>query len=256
MSKINSWPFLLLISFLVLNTMHGQHKISLKTGSSVIQLECIGNNNDTLIFFNLHNNEQTSVAAIKEVLKTEHGKYLGILSGGTRELSLKENGQTISVDPNRIFTITGIKKTLKNYNCYSERNLKLVDTIAREIINHLSEAKLIVAMHNNTGEGYSITGILATNDKRHDAEDIYINPNHDENDFFFVTERSKFDYFKSQGYNVVLQDNTNVEDDGSLSVYCGQHNIGYINIECQNGHLKEQIQMVKEVYKGFVNEEK
>ena len=227
-----------------------QNFIKIKVGISEVKLESIENKCDTLIFINLHNNEQTSILAIKQVLKKSHGKFLGIQSGKKRELSVLINGNNISFDPNRIFTKTGIEKTLNNYNSFSEVNEKIINEFANELLNQFSKAKLLVAMHNNTG-GYSITGILKANQVKHDAIEININPKYDENDFYFVTQKSKFDYFKSKGYNVVLQDNKNVEDDGSLSVYCGNRNLGYINIECENGHLNEQIKMIEEIYKGF-----
>ena len=108
-----------------------------------------------------------------------------------------------------------------------------------------------MAVHNNTGVSYSINSILETNPTNHEVKEININPALDENDFYFVTEKLKYDYFKSKGYNVVLQDNTKVENDGSLSVYCGKNHIDYINIECENGHLNQQIKMIDEIYKGF-----
>jgi hypothetical protein len=53
------------------------------------------------------------------------------------------------------------------------------------------------------------------------------------------------------GYNVVLQNNTTVEDDGSLSVYCGKNRISYINFESESGHFEEQIKMITEIYIGI-----
>jgi len=236
--------------FSCFQTALSQNFTKLKLGTSEVKLESIENKCDTLIFINLHNNEQTSILAIKQVLKKSCGKFLGIQSGKKRELTVLFEGKNISFDPNRIFTKTGIEKTLKNYNSFSESNARIVSEFAKELLIQLSKAELLVAVHNNTG-GYSITGILQTNQAKHDALEININPKHDENDFYFVTQKSKFDYFKSKGYNVVLQDNKNVEDDGSLSVYCGNRNIDYINIECESGHLNEQIKMIEEIYKGF-----
>ncbi|MBK7099776.1 MAG: hypothetical protein IPH58_17615 [Sphingobacteriales bacterium] len=100
----------------------------------------------------------------------------------------------------------------------------------------------IVALHNNTDSSYSILSYLNAKD----AEDVYINENEDIDDFFFVTARSEFEYFKSLGRNVVLQ-SEEVKDDGSLSVYCQNNGIPYINIEAQHGHLQEQAEMIKEI---------
>jgi hypothetical protein len=229
----------------------GQNLISIKIGSSFINLESIENKSDSLLFINLHNDETTSIEAVKKVLSNAHGKFLGIQSGGKREVTLSENGKTITFDPNRIYTKIGIEKTLKNNNCYSESNCKLVEAFSKELLKYFTKAKLLVAVHNNSDGGFSINSILKENNKKKDAKEIYVNPEKDEDDFYYVVEKSKFDYFKSKGYNVVWQDNDHVEDDGSLSVYCGKKNISYINIECQIGHLDEQIRMIQEIYAGF-----
>ncbi len=248
----------LIISVLLLNSaiLWCQNSIAIKLGSTIVNFEHVGSKQDTLVFLNLHENEQTSISAIKQVLAKFYGQYFGIKSGKLRELKVLTNTQTITVDPNRIFTKKGLEKTLKNYKCYSVSNLKLMNEFADQLLKELSPAKLLVAVHNSTDGGFSIKSFAKTNAENQDTKEIYINPKHDEDDFYLVTKKTKFDYFKSKGYNVILQDNLNVEDDGSLSVYCGKNNIDYINIECQTGHLKEQIQMIEEVYKGFMNQTK
>ncbi len=252
MNKYKSISLIISILLSGLQIISGQSLSNLKIGSAGVPFNCIGNKTDTLVFINLHNNEQTSITAIKQVLQKQSGCFLGIQSGGTREYKLIANGKSIAFDPNRIFTKSGVEKTLKNHQCYSVDNCELVNEFGQALLNYLSGAKLLVAIHNNTGASYSITNIQKTNHKKHDAREIYINPEKDDNDFYFVTEKAKFDYFKSRGYNVLLQDNENVEDDGSLSVYCGKAQIDYINVECENGHLNEQINMIIEIYKGFV----
>ena len=46
-------------------------------------------------------------------------------------------------------------------------------------------------------------------------------------------------------FNVMLQDNANVPDDGSMSVYFARQRIPYLNIEANTDHLQEQIEMVR-----------
>ena len=48
---------------------------------------------------------------------------------------------------------------------------------------------------------------------------------------------------------MILQDNENCIDDGSLSVYCGKRNIPYANVEAEDGHLTEQIFLISELIK-------
>jgi hypothetical protein len=57
------------------------------------------------------------------------------------------------------------------------------------------------------------------------------------------------------GYNSILQDNIRVNKDGSLSVYYGELNRRYINIETQFGKTEQYKQMLaKLVY--YLEEEK
>lgn len=233
-----------------------QDSIVLKMGAADIRLEYIGNKFDSLVFLNLHSNEQTSIKAIKQVLPDSMGLYYGLLAEENRELNVVVDGEQVAFDPNRVFTKNGINKTLKRYSCHSEVNCELANEFALNLITLLSKAKTIIAVHNSTDGDYCINSILESSYENSDIEAIHINPTRDEDDFYLVTQKEKFDYFKERGYNVVLQDNLNAEDDGSLSVYCGRKNIDYINIECENGHVLEQVEMIKEVYRGFYNKPK
>ena len=75
-----------------------------------------------------------------------------------------------------------------------------------------------------------------------------VNGGRDEDEFFYVTQKSYFSALKARGFNVVLQNNKTTEDDGSLSIYCGKRNLKYINIEAQHTHLAEQGEMLQAVY--------
>ncbi|MDR0289129.1 MAG: hypothetical protein LBH78_03695 [Rickettsiales bacterium] len=45
-----------------------------------------------------------------------------------------------------------------------------------------------------------------------------------------------------------MQNNKAVEDDGSLSVYAGENNIRYSNVEAEHGHLEQQIDMLSALH--------
>ena len=59
------------------------------------------------------------------------------------------------------------------------------------------------------------------------------------------------DTLKDENINVVLQDNENCFDDGSLSVYCGKKQIRYANVEAEEGHLREQVFLIEIVEKNI-----
>ena len=103
---------------------------------------------------------------------------------------------------------------------------------------------IVVAMHNNTDVNYSIKSYLPGGDESENTKDVYINDSWDPDDFVYTTVEEYFNELKARGVNVILQDNEACVNDGSLSVYCGQNDIPYLNIEAQKGHLEEQIQLI------------
>ena len=98
----------------------------------------------------------------------------------------------------------------------------------------------MIALHNSSEGQYSALSYEKGAIYASDAADVFIADGTDPDDFFFVTETAVFDAIRGRGYNVVLQDNRRVSDDGSLSVYCGRAGVRYINVEAQHGHLEQQ----------------
>ena len=76
------------------------------------------------------------------------------------------------------------------------------------------------------------------------AADVFISEREDIDDFFYTTDSTIFYNLKQAGFNVVLQNNKAVVNDGSLSVYCGYNNMRYVNIEAQHGHKEQQMRMI------------
>ncbi len=67
-------------------------------------------------------------------------------------------------------------------------------------------------------------------------------------EFFYTTVEDWFDALKQKEiFNIVLQNNKAVEDDGSLSVYVGKNNIRYSNVEADtNSHYMANIWTIME----------
>ena len=70
----------------------------------------------------------------------------------------------------------------------------------------------------------------------------------DPDDFIYTTDSFIFEQMKAHEINVILQDNSDPVDDGSLSVYCGKKGLKYVNIETQHGHFEEQIALIELIY--------
>ncbi|MBK8927556.1 MAG: hypothetical protein IPM74_17060 [Crocinitomicaceae bacterium] len=75
----------------------------------------------------------------------------------------------------------------------------------------------------------------------------------DPDDFIFTTDKNLYDHLSQLPVNIILQDNDNCKDDGSLSVYCGRKGIPYVNIEAEYGHLTEQVKLIEMVVSEIVS---
>ncbi len=199
----------------------------------------------SVIFINLHDNENTSVDAGLDFLSKSGGTLLQLQHRGSRNFTFVINEQLFSVDPNRIFTNPGLKATLEKQTAYREDAFKQVRNIADSIlIKYVKDKKLIIALHNNTEKGLNILSYKRKGLEAKNASRVYVNNVMDVNDFIITTDASIFHYLKQRKINVVLQ-HPKPEDDGSLSVYAAQNKISYINVEAKHGHLEQQIKMLE-----------
>jgi hypothetical protein len=198
------------------------------------------------VYVNLHDDENTSAQAGLNVLKRTGGRLVQLRHSGRRDLTFTLQGKEFRVDPNRIFTDVGIRATLEKQSQYAENAARSVSRFAEVLLAlyQVDHADAVIALHNNGEGNYSALNYAGGGNFARDAEAFFIRKGSDPDDFFFVTERSVFEGLKLRGYNVVLQDNSRVTDDGSLSVYCGKARVRYINVEAKHGHLKEQTQMI------------
>jgi hypothetical protein len=188
------------------------------------------------VFINLHANETTSIEAAQLYLAEKEGLLLELLHDTTRLVHFWSNGKDVQFDPNRIFTKRGRQSNLKMLNGrFTVAAEKNVGALADKIIRKLKGAKVIIAMHNNTdGQPLSVTSFRQK----------YVNPGMDADDFILTTELKIFNQLKKKKINAVLQTHKTSTDDGSLAIYCSKKKIPYINIEAQQGHTEEQLNML------------
>lgn len=198
-----------------------------------------------LTFINLHDNENSCVQATLKLIRQSKDKFIEIKFKGKRWLNgiNPQSGKKFIFDPNRIFTDFGCFQTLKMYFAYNSYNkmelLKLSSFITDSL---LKNTNFVIAVHNNTAlhiEKYIPDSIFQDN-----AAEIFVNPEHNAHNFFYVLEKEHFENMMNLGYNVLIQNPTEVKDDGSLSVYCAQKNIPYVNVEAKEGESEFQYKML------------
>ena len=179
-------------------------------------------------------------------LRRSGGRLVELQHGGKRDITFRLDGGDFAVDPNRIFTPEGVRRTLTKLSRSTAEAERAVGRFAGELlaIDAIERADVVIALHNNSEGQYSAKSYEKEAIYAQDASDVFIKDGSDPDDFFFVTEAAVFDALRRRGYNVVLQDNRQVTDDGSLSVYCGRAGVRYINVEAQKGHLDQQVAML------------
>jgi hypothetical protein len=183
-------------------------------------------------FLNLHENENTSVVASRSFLYKNGGSLVKFSHGSSRIISFYLKSVKYSFDPNRIFTTEGIIDTLKQYGPYSTAAVDEVTQFATSLLNiyEFTSQTVVLALHNNAGT-YGANSYLPGGSYENDASAVYIEPKTNPSDFYYVVDPLYFDWFADHGYNVVLQNNETVTNDGSLSYYCGLEGKSYINFE-------------------------
>jgi hypothetical protein len=206
-----------------------------------------------LSFIILHDNEHTAKASTLQVLEQRGGRLIGIENNDERTISFSLNKKRYEFDPNRMFTPDGIKKSLQAYGSYNAKAAAEIEKFAAFFLHKIPDSTIPVAVHNNTNEEYAITDYKEHGKLQLNAEAVYQNPAMDVDEFVFTTSSLVYDFYKEANINVVLQKNSGVTDDGSLSVYYGKQNKSYINIEAEHEHIEMQIKMTELLYRLFPN---
>ena len=209
-----------------------------------IKIKQYGERTD-VVFISLHDDETTSVDAAKRVLEEYGGLLIEVENNAQRNIRFKIGRYFFKVDPNRIFSEEGIKKSLERLGRTSGKAVYEVEKLGQRIIQLIPEkTRCIISLHNNTPGFFSVMEYTAGNKRSVDSKKVYINTEQDADDFFLTTDNILYEKLADKGFNTILQDNKNCTDDGSLSVYCGRKNISYVNCETEHGKNEQYYEML------------
>ena len=210
-----------------------------------IKIQQYGEKTDR-VFINLHDDEITSVDAAKRVLEEYGGLLIEVENNAQRNIRFKLDRHFYKVDPNRIFSEEGIRKSLEQLGRTSDKAIDEVEKLGQRLIQLIpEEAKCIIALHNNTPDLFSVVEYAPGNGRSADCKKVYISAEKDADDFFLTTDNDLYEELAGKGFNTILQDNKNCTEDGSLSVYCGKKSIRYVNCETEHGKVEQYYKMVK-----------
>ena len=208
-----------------------------------------------LTYLNLHDDENTSVKAALDVIGEYGGRVIELKHSGDRRITFNLGDSVYEFDPNRMFTDAGRKSALERFSRVTEEALAAVQGFADEVLLLLnpSELEAVVTLHNTSPGTYSISIYTGEGELAGEAESVYISDQMDLKDYYFVTNRDLYDQLSEMELNVVLQDNVNATDDGSLSVWCAQQHIVYANSEALNRHRRVQADMLLRLHEILYN---
>lgn len=190
-------------------------------------------------FVHVHENETTALEAATRYIHSYGGTVLTLKHSGERNIVFHMDGQRYEVDPNRIYTDIGIRKSLMMYGAYSPKAHQAVKKLADEI-KTLLPVDTIIAVHNN--KGYSIRDYFPKHPLHGDAAKLNYRPGTSARNFYFVTQYDEYKRLSAESFNIALQ-SRHAQNDGSLSFYLTKKN--YINIEAAYGDLQAQLLMLE-----------
>jgi hypothetical protein len=191
-------------------------------------------------YIHVHGNEQTARQILRAHMKT-HSGIAYLIEGDKRNVSV-EGGL---LDPNRMFSRAGAERNLRTLNpSWSAGQiaaaLDKLDRGREPLVRALLPANggLLIAVHNNS-EGYSVHDEVAISDRVSLADESH------PHEFFLCTEAGDYEKLASSPYNVVLQNSTPPDDDGSLSRLAAKRGVRYLNLECALGNSARQREMLE-----------
>ena len=188
----------------------------------------------SLAFLNLHENENTSVVAVRSFLLFNGGSLVKFSKGHTRLVEFEMASTHYAIDPNRMFTSEGIQSSLTTYSSYTPEAAAEVTKLADFLLEiyDFEQQSTVLALHDNGGT-YGANSYLPGETYENDAAAVNIVEGTNPSDFFYVVDPIYYEALAVAGYNIVLQSNETVTNDGSLSYYAGMKGKAYINFEAQ-----------------------
>ena len=201
-----------------------------------------------VVYINVHDDETTSVEAAKSILEINGGILIKIENNHRRNIRFRFRNNFYAFDANRIFSRQGIEQTLNINGRISKPAINEIEKFAQRLLQLIPDStSCIVALHNNTNGAFSINSYLAGHERQFDARAVYADSNEDIDDIALTTDSLIYQKMADYRYNTIWQHNEKAKKDGSLSIYCGERNLRYINIETEHGKLNQHIQMLQKL---------
>ena len=211
-----------------------------------VEEQCFSPCKSNIIFVHLHDNEYTSLEVANEYLSANGGRLVRLRNNNERIVETVLGNTSYCFDPNRIYSNEGIDASVLNWTDTTHPIVvEDIGTFSRQFLTRFINTKsLIVSLHNNTDTNYSIFQVQNDLLDNKYSGKIHVNPDMDQDDFILTNDTTIYNRIAAKNINVIWEDASAIEDDGSLSVYAGLHKIPYINVEAQHDHKEEQLALM------------
>ena len=139
---------------IALTMMWQKWLISIPLSNTPIGLFVNGDEESTVLLYNMHDNENTSAMAGRIISNNFGGQYYELVHNGDRNISFTHGEDTLLVDPNRIYTDAGIWQQLAKNENADTVVFEMVATWRDSLLSILkiTERSLVIALHNNTNK--------------------------------------------------------------------------------------------------------
>jgi hypothetical protein len=210
-----------------------------------------------IVCINLHDNEESSLQAARSVLESSGGTLIKMENNNQRVIRFRLKGISYGFDPNRMFSRIGIEQTLRDNRRSSKAAIDEIEKFAQRLLLLFPDSiSCIVALHNNTEGAFSIKSYLPGGNRQSDAQAVYADSLQDIDDIVLTTDSLLYQKMADNKFNSIWQDNNKAKKDGSLSIFCGERNLRYINIETQHGKVNQYIKMLEKLLEILAEENK
>ena len=201
---------------------------------------------ESITFVNLHDNENTAAEAAMNYLLRHGGRLVELRHGRGREVVIRRRGQLDRFDPNRMFTLAGLRRTLDYYHSLSDDNLAVAGAFVGEITELIGPLTgiPIVAVHNNFDGSLAIHDFQPGQLYGAAAREVVMNAREDPDNFFFTNSPELFAGLSSRGFNAALM-RPEPPDIGSLGYLVNRSGGIYVLVEVEHGRLKQQLRMLE-----------
>ena len=211
-----------------------------------IKFNIIQNGDTPNSYIWLHGDEQTARMALEHHV-SRYGGIAFFIQSQTREIPF----ESTMIDPNRIFSRKGTYHALRKFKpeWQPETLNKALDNIDIQRDTFLdmlmpSNNGVLISVHNNF-RGYNV------HMEKDKSQKVSIKSDQNPRDFIICTNSNDYESLSDGPFNIVLQNISPDNDDGSLSWEALRRGVRYLNIETRLGYLTQQKKMLSFVERNL-----